>query len=138
MVCQVSIRHQHFELGIKAQKRLEQILLGPKTQFIYSPVLPIIKGQKNIVNMHDHAWLKTRQHVQEKIIHVSTNFHGMRTVDEQNIARIELREKFQADVFFLFLYQGMKSAKSLPEEIKRKRLNTDQRRVFIFCNGLGC
>jgi len=51
----------------------------------------------------------------------------MRTIDEQNIARLELREKVQADVFYLFLYQGLQSGKSLPEKIKWKRLNTDQR-----------
>src|ERR1041385_6244483 len=62
----------------------------------------------------------------------------MRTVDEQDVPRFELRKKFQANVFYLFLYQGMQPAKSLPEKIKRKRLDTDQRRVFIFCNGLGC
>ena len=77
--------------------------------------------------MHDDAWLEARQYLQEKIIHVSANFHRMRTVDEQNVARLELREKFEADVFYFFLYQGMQSGKSLPEKIERKRLNTDQR-----------
>ena len=79
------------------------------------------------MDVHDHAWFETWQDLQEEIIHVSTNFHRMRAVDEQDVAGRELREKFQADVFHLFFYQGMQSGKSLPEKIKRKRLDADQR-----------
>jgi hypothetical protein len=86
---------------------LEYILLCPKTKLVHHPVAPIIKRQKDIVDVYDHAWFEARQDFQEKIIHVSADLYGMRTIDEQNIARIKLREKSYVDVFHLLLYQGM-------------------------------
>ena len=113
---QVAIGHQHLELRIKGQERLQQILLGPKAKFLHHPIAPVLERQKDIVDVHDDAWLETRQDFQEEIIDVSANFHRMRTVDKKNVAGVELREEFEVDVLDLFLDQTAQSGKSLFRE----------------------
>ena len=62
-----------------------------------------IERQKNIVYVHDYSRLETRQYFQEQIIDVIAYFHGMGAVDEQDVARHELGEKFQVNVLNLCL-----------------------------------
>jgi hypothetical protein len=38
-----------FEFGIKGQKRLEQVLLGPKAKLAQYPIAPIIEKKENVV-----------------------------------------------------------------------------------------
>ena len=101
---EVGVGHQDFELRIKCQECLQQVLLSPKPELLNHPITPVIKGQEDIVDVHDDALLETRQDFQEEIIDVSADFHRMRTVYKKDVARLELREKFKVDVFDLFLY----------------------------------
>src|SRR6267143_4463472 len=85
-VRQVAIGHQDFELWIKSQERLQQVLLAPKAKFTHYPVAPVLERQKDVVDMYNNARLQTRQDFQKQVIDVSANFHRMRTVDKQEIA----------------------------------------------------
>ena len=100
---QVAIGHQDLELRIKGQERLQQVLLGPKAKFLLHPIAPVIEGQKDIVDMHNDAWLETWQDFQEEIIDVPANFHRVRTVDKQDIAGLELRKEIKIDILDLLL-----------------------------------
>ena len=103
-VGQVTIGHEHLELRIKSQEMLATDIARSKTEISsYHPIAPILEGQKDIVDVHDHAWLEARQDFQEEIIDVSANFHRMRTVDKKNVTGVELREEFEVDVFHFFL-----------------------------------
>jgi len=103
VVAEITIRHQHLEFGIKRQECLEQILLSPKTKFLQNPIAPVIKRKENVVDVYDYARPETRQHFQEQIIDVSTNFYRMRAVDKQDVARAELRKEVEIEIFDLFL-----------------------------------
>jgi hypothetical protein len=56
----------------------------------------------------------------------------MRTIDKQDIARTELREKLKFHVFRSFLDQGMQPGKAPFEKFLRKRFDTDESRAAVF------
>src|SRR6266516_2853041 len=99
----VAIGDEHFEFRIKAQERLKQILFGPKAKFIHHPVAAIIERKENVVNVHDDTRFETRQHLQEQVVNVAANLHGMRAVDEKNVAVLKLGEEFKIDILHVFL-----------------------------------
>ena len=61
MVTEIAVGHQHLELGIEDQKRLQQVLLGPKPELVHHPMTPVIERQKDVVDIHDHDWLETHK-----------------------------------------------------------------------------
>ena len=52
---EIVVGHQHLELGIKCEKRLQQVLLSPKAKFIHNPVAAVVEGKKDIVDVHNDA-----------------------------------------------------------------------------------
>ena len=46
MVTEIAVGHHHLELGIEDQKRLQQVLLGPKPELVHHPITPVIEGKK--------------------------------------------------------------------------------------------
>jgi hypothetical protein len=57
--------------------------------------------------MYDYSRVEPRQHFQEQIIDVTAYLHGVRGVDEQDIARVQLREEFQIDLLHGSLNQRL-------------------------------
>ena len=57
------------------------------------------------MNVHNHAWPQTRQDLKEKIVHVAADFHRMRAIDKKNVARLQLREKFELYILHFLLNQ---------------------------------
>src|ERR1041385_2484180 len=78
MMREITVAHKHLELTVKGQDRRQEILLAQKTKFIEPPVPPIIEWQENVVNVHNHTWVKPGNHFEEKIIDVAANLHGVR------------------------------------------------------------
>ena len=66
IVAEVAVGHQHLELRIKAQERLQQILFGPKPEFFHHPSTRVLKRQEDVVDVHNDPWLETGQDLQEK------------------------------------------------------------------------
>ena len=46
---------------------------------------------------------EARQHLQEQVIDVSTDFHGVRAVDKKNVVGVELCKEFEVEFFYSFL-----------------------------------
>src|SRR4029453_13167361 len=65
VVIEVAVGHLHFELRIKGEKRMQQILLTPKPKLLHYPITPVIKRQKDIVDAHDDSWFETWQNFQK-------------------------------------------------------------------------
>src|SRR6266436_8761015 len=60
----------------------------------------------------------------------------MRTVDKQDIARLQLREKFQTNFLDVLLDQSLQPWKSFAKKVAWKWFNTNDRREAIFRCGL--
>src|SRR5437870_7060348 len=104
-------------------------------KFVHHPIAPVIEGEEDVVDVHDDARLETRQHFQKQVVDVPAYFHRMRTVYEQDVARLELREKFQIDILSLFFNQRSQAWKSFPKKLTRKWFDTDESRGRIFRSG---
>jgi len=63
---------KNLELGVKSEKRLQQVLLAPETKLLLQPLLWVVPGEEDIVNVNDHAGRQSRDHLEEEVIDISS------------------------------------------------------------------
>ena len=89
------------------------------------------------MDVHDDSRLEARQNFQEEIIDVSAYFHGVRTVDKEDVAGLKLREEFEVDVLYLLFDQGTQPGKTLSEKFRGNGSMQMRAELLFFASGFG-
>src|SRR2546425_7458210 len=82
---EVTVRHQHLEVSIECEKRLEQILFRPESHLVENPILPHLHWKRNVMDMNDDAGFQTRDDLQKQIVDVTADPGHVRRINEQNV-----------------------------------------------------
>ncbi len=76
------------EMVVARQERIKKRALLWEQHVAVERVARIVVREIDVVEMHPHAWLEARQHLVDQIVHFAARAHGMRRIDEQQIARL--------------------------------------------------
>ena len=73
----------------------QHVLLGVETR---APARRVIHGPEDIMNVHEDAGLQPRQHVEEEYRDVRVHEKDMRSIEREDIARLQLIEDRKINV----------------------------------------
>src|SRR5476649_1672893 len=79
---QVIHHGQYFKGAIKAQKRLENILLVPKIALLQYPSRRVVARRKYVMDVDYHAGTKQAQQTKIYVCNIALRPHDMRRIDE--------------------------------------------------------
>src|SRR5687767_1724671 len=119
---------QHLEIPVSDQKGLQEVLLGPEVLLSHHPILRVMSGEENIVNVDNDYLLQRRQHFQKEEIYIATHADDMARVDEKNVPGLELGKEIWSDLFDFLANQLRQTGKSLFQHAVRVRLDRDELR----------
>ena len=83
----------HSKAVIEAQERLQHVLLVPEPQVLHHPAPRVVRGQEDVVHVHEHAGGQTRDHFGEQEAHVAAHVEHVRGIDEQDVAGLQAGER---------------------------------------------
>ena len=71
------------------QQRLQEVLLVPTSTLPEHPILGVLVGQENVVDMDAHAAREPWKHLEVQVIDVAARLANMRRVDKENVAGLQ-------------------------------------------------